>query len=71
VDKLHQQEPPLSKEDSMSQNNAVSLQAGTDTTDEFDLDVRLVEKTDDLAGLIASTDDNCGSTCGACTTGVR
>ena len=55
----------------MSQNNAPSLEDRTDTADDFDLDVRLVEKTDDLATLIASTDDNCGSTCGACTTGVR
>ena len=54
----------------MSQNSAPTLQARTDT-DDFDLDIRLVEKTDDIAGLIASTDDNCGSTCGACTTGVR
>jgi len=36
---------------------------------DFDLDVRLVEVAD-LAGLVPSTDDGCGSTCGACTTGA-
>ncbi|MGX9886576.1 FxLD family lanthipeptide [Streptomyces sp. NPDC002276] len=38
-------------------------------TDGFDLDVSLVEIAD-LAGLVNLTDDNCGSTCGACTTNV-
>lgn len=36
---------------------------------DFDLDVRLLD-VPDLAGLVPSTDDNCGSTCGACTTGA-
>ncbi|WP_206050791.1 FxLD family lanthipeptide [Nocardioides speluncae] len=35
----------------------------------FDLDVSLLEISD-TAGLVNITDDNCGSTCGACTTGV-
>ena len=38
--------------------------------DEFDLDVTTVERTD-VASLQVLTDDNCGSTCGACTTGVH
>lgn len=38
-------------------------------TDGFDLDVSLVEIADP-AGLVNLTDDNCGSTCGACTTNV-
>jgi FxLD family lantipeptide len=33
----------------------------------FDLDVTLVEVAD-IAGQVASTDDGCGSTCGACVT---
>ncbi len=45
-----------------------SRQAPT-TTDGFDLDVSLVEVADP-AGLVNLTDDNCGSTCGACTTNV-
>jgi FxLD family lantipeptide len=36
---------------------------------EFSLDIRLVTVADS-AGLVPSTDDNCGSTCGACTTGA-
>ncbi|MFE2040800.1 FxLD family lanthipeptide [Streptomyces sp. NPDC059477] len=39
------------------------------TSDEFDLDVTLVEVAD-TAGLISLTDDGCGQTCGACTTNV-
>lgn len=35
----------------------------------FELDVTLLEVADP-AGLVSITDDNCGSTCGACTTGV-
>ncbi|RKN04178.1 FxLD family lanthipeptide [Streptomyces radicis] len=37
--------------------------------DGFDLDVSFVEIADP-AGLVNLTDDNCGSTCGACTTNV-
>lgn len=37
--------------------------------DGFELDVTLVE-VGDPAGLISLTDDNCGTTCGACTTNV-
>ena len=36
---------------------------------EFDLDIRLLEVADS-AGLVNVTDDGCGSTCGACTTGA-
>ncbi|MFJ8194729.1 FxLD family lanthipeptide [Streptomyces sp. NPDC096094] len=39
------------------------------TADGFDLDVSLIEVADP-AGLVNLTDDNCGSTCGACTTNV-
>jgi FxLD family lantipeptide len=38
-------------------------------SDGFDLDVSLLEITD-AASLVNVTDDGCGSTCGACTTGV-
>ena len=38
-----------------------------DVADDFDLDITLLEVAD-AASLIATTDDNCGSTCGACTT---
>ncbi|MYW01843.1 FxLD family lanthipeptide [Streptomyces sp. SID3343] len=41
----------------------------TAVLDGFDLDVSLVEVAD-VAGLVSVTDDNCGSTCGACTTNV-
>jgi FxLD family lantipeptide len=42
-----------------------------DTTpdDDFGLDVHLLEYADG-AQLIYNTDDGCGSTCGACTTGA-
>ena len=35
----------------------------------FDLDVSLLEVADP-AGLVNVTNDNCGSTCGACVTGA-
>ncbi len=38
--------------------------------DDFDLDVSIVEVAD-AASLQVLTDDGCGSTCGACTTGVH
>ncbi|WP_406281447.1 FxLD family lanthipeptide [Streptomyces sp. NBC_00209] len=38
-------------------------------TDGFDLNVVLLEVSD-AAGLTNLTDDNCGTTCGACTTNV-
>ncbi|KDN85872.1 FxLD family lanthipeptide [Kitasatospora sp. NPDC004615] len=38
--------------------------------DEFDLDVTAIEQSD-VASLQVLTDDGCGSTCGACTTGVH
>ena len=37
----------------------------------FDLDVSTVENTDRFSDLVRGTDDGCGSTCGACTTGVH
>ncbi|MGW7007301.1 FxLD family lanthipeptide [Streptomyces sp. NPDC054933] len=37
--------------------------------DGFDLDITLLEVADP-AGLTNLTDDNCGTTCGACTTNV-
>ncbi|MFC9328875.1 FxLD family lanthipeptide [Kitasatospora sp. NPDC057015] len=42
----------------------------TGVADEFDLDIRTVE-TADAASLQVLTDDGCGSTCGACTTGLH
>lgn len=48
----------------------MTLRADTTTPDaDFDLDVRLVEHADS-GQLIYNTDDGCGSTCGACTTGA-
>ncbi|MCX4564278.1 FxLD family lanthipeptide [Streptomyces sp. GTA36] len=41
----------------------------TASSDGFDLDVSLVEVADS-ASLTNLTNDNCGSTCGACTTNV-
>ncbi|AEW95179.1 MULTISPECIES: FxLD family lanthipeptide [Streptomycetaceae] len=41
----------------------------TSQSDGFDLNVSLLEVSD-AAGLTSLTDDNCGSTCGACTTNV-
>jgi FxLD family lantipeptide len=43
--------------------------AGGTASDGFDLDVTLIEVAD-VAGLVSLTDDNCGQTCGACTTNV-
>ncbi|MEU7159478.1 FxLD family lanthipeptide [Streptomyces chrestomyceticus] len=40
-----------------------------ESSEGFDLNVSLVEVADP-AGLVNLTDDNCGSTCGACTTNV-
>ncbi len=37
--------------------------------DDFDLDIRLLD-VEDTAPQVLSTDDGCGSTCGACTTGA-
>jgi len=49
------------------------LEAPTPTADaltpsDFELDITLIEQGD-LGGLVRLTDDNCGSACGACTTG--
>jgi FxLD family lantipeptide len=41
----------------------------TTAESDFDLDIRLLEYADG-ADLIYNTDDGCGSTCGACTTGA-
>ncbi len=49
----------------MTQNTQVTAGA-----DEFDLNVELVEIADP-AGMVNITNDGCGSTCGACTTGVH
>jgi FxLD family lantipeptide len=52
---------------------SITNQVGQQETREiqlyFDLDVTLVEIVDPGA-LVNVTDDGCGSTCGACTTGV-
>jgi FxLD family lantipeptide len=48
----------------------MTVRADTTTPDaDFDLDVRLVEHADS-GQLSYNTDDGCGSTCGACTTGA-
>jgi FxLD family lantipeptide len=50
-----------------------ALQAPTEETGflgaaAFQLDITVIEQAD-LGGLVRLTDDGCGSTCGACTTG--
>lgn len=54
-----------------ARSNQPTVSAGDPTvpTAGFELDVTLLEVADP-AGLVNITDDNCGSTCGACTTGV-
>ena len=47
--------------------NTATVTNPADVADDFDLDITLLEVAD-AASLIATTDDNCGSTCGACTT---
>jgi FxLD family lantipeptide len=48
----------------------MNLRADSTAPDaDFDLDVCLLEHADS-AQLIYNTDDGCGSTCGACTTGA-
>ncbi|WP_457033902.1 FxLD family lanthipeptide [Kitasatospora sp. P5_F3] len=45
-----------------------SVNAGTEMTGEFDLDLRITEGTDSVANLLRSTDDGCDPTCGgSCT----
>jgi len=59
------------QEEHMARKIAAETKAAPVTvTDEFDLDVRTVETTD-AASLQVLTDDGCGATCGACTTGVH
>ncbi|MBV6699400.1 FxLD family lanthipeptide [Kitasatospora aureofaciens] len=45
-------------------------EAPVSAAEDFDLDVKAVEVAD-AASLQVLTDDGCGSTCGACTTGVH
>nr|WP_324290472.1 FxLD family lanthipeptide [Streptomyces sp. H27-H1] len=47
----------------------IMTQPPTVAKSDFDLDVTLVEVSDP-ASMVNLTDDNCGSTCGACTTNV-
>ncbi|MER7579581.1 FxLD family lanthipeptide [Kitasatospora sp. NPDC097691] len=56
----------------MAQKITAEIKAATTVVvgDDFDLDVRIVETTD-AASLQVLTDDGCGATCGACTTGVH
>jgi len=51
----------------MSPNITPITSAASAGSDGFDLDVALVE-VGDTAGLVNLTDDNCGSSCGACVT---
>lgn len=53
----------------MSTSTEQSPQDAQTGTSDFDLDVTLLEIAD-AAALVNITDDGCGSTCGACTTGV-
>ncbi|MGH3735010.1 MAG: FxLD family lanthipeptide [Micromonosporaceae bacterium] len=53
----------------MSSSTVLTEERAPEVTDEFDLDVTLLEVADE-AGLIELTDNGCGSTCGACTTNV-
>ncbi|WP_431954173.1 FxLD family lanthipeptide [Actinacidiphila sp. bgisy167] len=55
--------PNITLSTQAAQQQAVASDSG------FDLDVTLLEVADP-AGLVNVTDDGCGSTCGACTTGV-
>jgi len=43
-------------------------QQGLLDTAAFELDITVIEQAD-LGGLVRLTDDGCGSTCTACTTG--
>ncbi|MFF2041866.1 FxLD family lanthipeptide [Kitasatospora sp. NPDC058170] len=54
----------------MAQTITAETNATATVGDDFDLDVRTVETTD-AASLQVLTDDGCGSTCGACTTGLH
>ncbi|MFC8716570.1 FxLD family lanthipeptide [Kitasatospora sp. NPDC057198] len=49
---------------------SITVQAPATTGGDFDLDVTVVETTD-AASLQVLTDDGCGATCGACTTGLH
>ncbi|MFD9869065.1 FxLD family lanthipeptide [Streptomyces niveus] len=49
--------------------STTQVQQPAPQSDGFDLDIRLLEVSD-AAGLTNLTDDNCGTTCGACTTNV-
>jgi FxLD family lantipeptide len=53
----------------VTQSTTQVQQAAAPQSDGFDLNVSLLEVSD-AAGLTNVTDDNCGSTCGACTTNV-
>jgi len=54
-------------EEGGNMSDSAMLTNPADVADDFDLDITLLEVAD-AASLIATTDDNCGSTCGACTT---
>ncbi|WP_433860171.1 FxLD family lanthipeptide [Streptomyces kronopolitis] len=49
--------------------STTQVQEPAPKSDGFDLNVSLLEVSD-AAGLTNLTDDNCGTTCGACTTNV-
>jgi FxLD family lantipeptide len=63
--------PPKGKpaDSSGDQRARRSPTSARNRSDGFDLNVSLLEVSD-AAGLTSLTDDNCGSTCGACTTDV-
>ncbi|WP_405018102.1 FxLD family lanthipeptide [Kitasatospora sp. NBC_00070] len=43
---------------------ARTVNAEAQNSGEFDLDLRIAEDTDVLAGLVHNTDGGCGATCG-------
>lgn len=54
----------------VSLDTAPRADPAPDITDEFELDMRIIESTTPLVTMMCSTDDQCGSTCqnSACAT---
>jgi FxLD family lantipeptide len=54
-----------------SMNSSAPLSGTAADSDPFDLDIRIIESSDEFATLINLTDDGCGSSCpSACATNV-
>ncbi|MEU5839619.1 MULTISPECIES: FxLD family lanthipeptide [Streptomyces] len=60
---------PTSNSTDLDTTQLRSLSEQSPTPVGFELDASLLEVADS-ASLVNITNDNCGSTCGACTTGV-